>query len=234
MEYAIGSSFVTAAGRLWHLFRLCYALFILASLAQCQILPPHQNQSLYICTAHSNEQLLELYDLSKHTSIDVWGHRHRIDIPIQIRVMDDTQDQSLMKIFNQSECILRTNDVHSMIAQSSSNAYERFESSDFFSAYQSYAAIGSKLLQWSEMYPSYVKLNSSIGKSLQDRDLYMIKITDFNVVTSKRAIWWNAGQHAREYVLLSLFGSLILVDGSDLPQSYISRKNFSIIRIKRC
>lgn len=39
-----------------------------------------------------------------------------------------------------------------------------------------------------------------VGKSYEGRDIPVIIVTDFSKNTTKQAIWFNSGQHAREWI----------------------------------
>ena len=70
----------------------------------------------------------------------------------------------------------------------------------FFFDYQSYESIHYQLKKWQIQYPDLVFLNQSIGRSIEGRDIPMIKITNLLNTSPKKAIWLNGGQHAREWI----------------------------------
>lgn len=69
----------------------------------------------------------------------------------------------------------------------------------FFRDYQNYANIVAKLEEWADAYPTLITYIPSIGKSVEGRDIAGIKITDSSFGGVKKAIFWNGGQHAREW-----------------------------------
>jgi len=70
----------------------------------------------------------------------------------------------------------------------------------FFNDYQSYATIVQKLQDWASEHPDLATFIPSIGKSVEGRDLVVIKLTGNSQSTTKRSIWFNGGVHAREWI----------------------------------
>lgn len=51
-----------------------------------------------------------------------------------------------------------------------------------------------------DTYPSYATFNESIGMSVEGRKIPSLKISDPSATGPKKAVFWNGGQHAREWV----------------------------------
>ena len=178
---------------------LCLYLLSFATLVHNQVLPA-QKESLYVCKIKDRSQLNLLRSLQQKSGIDVWGRRIVIGNVARVRVIDAIQKNELLSVFNASECTLKTDDLQQWIADKETVltvASANF-GTGFFDKYQSYDAIKSKLHEWSTAYPNLVFYNQSIGKSYEERNIPMIKITNLKATGPKKAIWWNAGQHARE------------------------------------
>jgi len=86
----------------------------------------------------------------------------------------------------------------------------------WFTAYHTYAEIVSYMKSLQATYPNLLQFNPSIGKSIEGRDIPALRITA-NTDSDPIKIWWNGGQHAREWIgpatvlyittqLLSLYG----------------------------
>ncbi|KAJ9068189.1 hypothetical protein DSO57_1031188 [Entomophthora muscae] len=71
---------------------------------------------------------------------------------------------------------------------------------DFFLSYQSYAAMQETLHSWSMKYPHLATFIPSIGKTHEGRDIFAFKIATRGNSKRKKAIWFNGGLHAREWI----------------------------------
>ncbi|KAJ3412597.1 hypothetical protein HDV05_000465 [Chytridiales sp. JEL 0842] len=94
---------------------------------------------------------------------------------------------------------------------------------EFFKNYQSYETIVAKMQEWSRTYANLTTFVPSIGKSIEGRDIPAMIVTDPSVpVSKKRMVYWNGGQHAREWIspatVMYLLSSLL----SNAPTSPVS------------
>ncbi|KXN71065.1 Zn-dependent exopeptidase, partial [Conidiobolus coronatus NRRL 28638] len=77
---------------------------------------------------------------------------------------------------------------------------ELFDKNRFFKKYHSYSTYLKLLRHWSKKYPKYVEYDHSIGKSVEGRNIVGFRISNFRARNLKQKIWFNSGQHAREWV----------------------------------
>jgi hypothetical protein len=149
-----------------------------------------ESRKLFDCFLNTSKQVAWLIRLEQTSSIDIWEH-HPLNLNSQFKVLvkDDEDESRLKRIVRCKSVELKTeNDVvHSM------------KKKPFFQTYHSYDEIVDKINEWAEMFPDLLSV-SSIGKSIENRDLIMLNITDKDYYGPKKVIWWNGGQHAREWI----------------------------------
>ncbi|KAJ3356409.1 hypothetical protein HDU83_001200 [Entophlyctis luteolus] len=74
----------------------------------------------------------------------------------------------------------------------------------FFLDYQGYEAVLAKMEEWAINRPDVVIFNKTIALSHFNRSVPALIITNQTIPSSsKKAIWWNGMQHAREWISLS-------------------------------
>jgi carboxypeptidase A1 len=73
------------------------------------------------------------------------------------------------------------------------------DNSDFFDDYRSYNDFVTFLNNLQSQYPSLVTV-VKLGKTVEGRDIVGVKITSQKGPTKKPAIFYNGGQHAREWI----------------------------------
>jgi murein tripeptide amidase MpaA len=87
----------------------------------------------------------------------------------------------------------------------------------------------------SDRFPQYVTLIDSIGLSVEGRKIPALKITNSTATGPKRAIFWNGGQHAREWVspstVLYLAHQLVTQTTNQVSE-WLQKVDFYIIPIQ--
>ncbi|KAJ9056419.1 hypothetical protein DSO57_1033239 [Entomophthora muscae] len=73
-------------------------------------------------------------------------------------------------------------------------------SGDYFKKYHRYGTIKSTLHNWAAKHPKIATFIPSIGKTHEGRDIFAFKIATKGNSQRKRGIWFNGGQHAREWI----------------------------------
>ncbi|KAJ3228365.1 hypothetical protein HK099_002870 [Clydaea vesicula] len=141
--------------------------------------------------------------------VDTWTHHVSVGKNLQVLVKNEQEKSAVEKIFG--TCSVEIPDVSSYIEETrdwmnlddSASSRVVADDTEFFKAYQKYEAIISKLQSWASSNPELVTY-SVIGKSVEGRDIPVLKMTNSNVSdSSKKAIFFNAGIHAREWLAYS-------------------------------
>ncbi len=181
------------------------SFLLLLSAAAYVAAAPHSYQDKVIrCAIDDNSTAVTL----REYGVDVWSVTERtVDVHLS-----STLDESIVyALIDQRYCSLFIDRLETLLQEERQSTlvkvYEFFSnlidgtaSDAFFDDYQSYAAIVDKLQAWTNANPTKVQFVPSIGKSFEGRDIPLVKITNFNSAAPKKAIWWNGGQHAREWI----------------------------------
>ncbi|KAI8815122.1 putative carboxypeptidase precursor [Cladochytrium replicatum] len=139
-------------------------------------------------------------------SYDVWTHTIVGGAQLDVRVPAEGVEKRRLERLLKRECVVKITNEELRRSyeeeQNPSHELVKRQSTDtFFSAYQSTATIKAKLASWASTYPQLAKYTPSIGKTIQGNDIPLLVITNSSVPSSaKKAIWWNGGQHAREWI----------------------------------
>lgn len=135
-------------------------------------------------------------DLRTSDSFDIWAVQKEY---IDVRLTSEPQENLLRAAT--TECHSLIDDLDGMMQQHlKEQELGLKKSTDFFNNYQPYDTIVEKLHEWSRKYPHRMSFNSSIGLSYEGRDIPAVKISNSKNQKQKKAIWWNSGQHAREWI----------------------------------
>jgi len=132
--------------------------------------------------------------------LDVWGESKTT---LDIRV--DDKQLAMLKRKLHSVKVIDNNIQHVIDAETVRlNAASKTEptiSADWFTEYHRYADIVTWFKKLSTDYSQLVSFTSSIGKSVESRDIILVKITsqkgDYK---QKKRIWLQGLQHAREWI----------------------------------
>ena len=157
------------------------------------------------CQLSTIDQLSQLVQLQSNSALDIWTHSLALNKTIDIHVTSTHDYDRLFNLFPSNNCKPVVSRVHDWFHEQEQSFYASADSTGknpdpFFDHYQSYNDIVKKLQEWEKKFPYYVQLNQSIGQSVQGRDLPAIKITNISHVEPKKAIFFNSGQHAREWI----------------------------------
>ncbi|CAF0819240.1 unnamed protein product [Rotaria sordida] len=177
----------------------------------------YANHQLWRLHVTNNEQIAKILAFSRIAhlhDINFWSKHFRIHEPIDIRVppqaIDDFAD-FLTSDGVKIEYVVHMNDIGAIIerqrilqnlTQSSSNT------NDF--AYDKYHTIEDIHAWVDQMVATYPEMATpfTVGKSYENRDMKGFKISskkmatkrDGTKVTAKKAVWWDGGIHAREWI----------------------------------
>ncbi|KAJ3113784.1 hypothetical protein HDU96_002923 [Phlyctochytrium bullatum] len=163
---------------------------------------PAQTNSLYTCRIKTEFDA----DTLSRLDLDVWTHRIKIGSTVDVRTQTLKEAAALNRAL---ACTLKTADVYADVAEPAKVGLQAVAASEasllavdtFFNTYATYDQIVAKLQSWATTYPNLTTYVPSVGKSYQGRDIPAIIITDKSVPdTNKQVIWWNGGQHAREWI----------------------------------
>ncbi|KAJ9068188.1 hypothetical protein DSO57_1031187 [Entomophthora muscae] len=69
----------------------------------------------------------------------------------------------------------------------------------FFADYQSYRTMRLTLAEWADQNPGIATFIPSVGRTHEGREMFAFKITSATAGI-KKGIWFNGGQHAREWI----------------------------------
>jgi len=129
--------------------------------------------------------------------LDIWGKSKKF---LDIRVTD--RQLARLKKFSRNVKILKQN-----IQTEIDNETKRLQSvsidasADWFSDYHRYADIVSWLKGLTSQYPKLITYTASIGKSVENRDIPVVRITGTNGTSdSKKSVYFEGLIHAREWV----------------------------------
>ena len=172
------------------------------------ILPLLQDvDSVFNCQAIDSHSIPLLYKFMESTDIDVWTHNPIQNANVTLRITSLVHQQFIQKHFN---CFVLIENVHEWLMKeeekhtlylNANNAFRADKSElEFFKNYQRLESIVEQIYEWKQQFPLLVRMNESIGRSIEERDIPMIHITNLNHHGPKKAIWFNGGQHAREWI----------------------------------
>ncbi|OXA39078.1 zinc carboxypeptidase A 1 [Folsomia candida] len=183
----------------------------------------YDGHSMLRVTPQTKRQEDHLRDLGKHQGVSFIGgdplvgdHSHVIASP---QVLDFVLE-SLKKF--ETEHLLTNPDV-------GRSGLERMEGYISWDAYYDLDSINQYLTVQSVGHPDLVTL-TTIGKSFEGRDLFLLKIN--NGSTTKPIIWIDSNIHAREWISSAVGLYLIdqLLNSPDIEiQAYLDDFNFHIL-----
>jgi len=134
--------------------------------------------------------------------LDVWARdRHTFSVrvsPAQYRQLQKTAGKGTITDNNIQTSIDKETDMLNEQLQNQSPTIEVDPS--WHKAYHSYSDIVTWLQQLTKKYSTLVSYTASIGKTVENRDIPMIKITSQKNAGNKKAIFFQGMQHAREWI----------------------------------
>ncbi|KXN69774.1 hypothetical protein CONCODRAFT_7786 [Conidiobolus coronatus NRRL 28638] len=150
-----------------------------------------------ITLAYGNYDGQEIWSC-KVPSQDVSNKLHKYDVlshkreEITLRLKNDNEKSEVQNI---SSCKVVVKDLNKYISMHRSNSTSMISGRSvlkpiaddaFFKDYRSFDQIKIQYKSWADRYPNYVKFISSIGKSVEGRDIFAIEITAPSPYKKKR------------------------------------------------
>jgi len=140
-----------------------------------------------------------LYDTLNGLKFDVWSHGPHPELDVRVT---PEQENILVTMGLVYDVIIP--DVQALIDAEEIAMAKNADNADFFLAYHKYDEVLAYYKDLATTHSDIVTLIPSVGKSLEGRDLFGVKITtNKNKNADKPIIWYNGGQHAREWVSIS-------------------------------
>ena len=187
-----------------------------------------ESQKLFECFLNHPKQAQSLIKLEKISSIDIWEHHPLIpNTSFRVIVNSDQEERKLKQIVKCTRRWLNTQSANTFLE--TLNTIEK----DFFKNYHGYDEFIDKMREWEDVYPDFLTV-STIGKSVEDRDLIMMNITDKRYHGPKKVIWWNGGQHAREWIspaVVMYLAKRLLEHSEENVLEFLKKVFYSIVNI---
>jgi len=137
------------------------------------------------------DQLEQLNKLQEDLNLDIWSGDSVLNLGWNdIRVASASQEEQIREIVPQVTTIIE--DVQPLI-----DAQTQKLGAGWFDSYHRYAEIVAYLQNVSSLYPNLATFVPSIGLSVEGRNIPAIVISGS---PSNNKIWFNGGQHAREWI----------------------------------
>jgi len=170
------------------LFIVCFALLAVASDAALRF----DGHKVLRVRVDSEDQFQQLQKLCDSLQLDIWsGDSVLVRGVNDIRVSSLEEENSIKAITPTVSVMIQ--DVQSLIdVQNNATA-----GADWFASYHRYAEIVSYLQELASKFPNLATYIPSIGLSIEGRAIPAIKISG---KPSSKRIWFNGGQHAREWI----------------------------------
>lgn len=175
----------------------------------------YEGHQLWRLKIRNNEQVGQLLDFSRRAhqqGINFWSEEFRMNIPIDISIAPESIHSfaKFLSIYHvEYDVIIK--DIGAVITEQARLHDQQpslFKVNDF--AYDKYHPIAEIHAWIDQMVQQYPSLASSfvIGQSYEKRDLKALKISsnkvakrlDGTAVNKKKAVWWDGGIHAREWI----------------------------------
>jgi len=144
---------------------------------------------------HNAESVL--FDTLYALHFDVWSHSGTSEMDVRV---DDFQ-LKIIQAMGLSYSVL-IEDVGTLIENEEKAIAANKENDDFFISYHKYDEILAYFKTLATTYSDKVTFIPTVGKSIQGADLFGIRIST-SKADDKPIIWYNGGQHAREWVSIS-------------------------------
>lgn len=167
--------------------------------------------------------------------VDVWGIQ---DKAVDIRLTSTFHEQLVKDFFGADACQTLISDLDALLKDNerSQQWIEMPEVNgrqvdEFFKNYHPFATLVSRMKEIAAKFPGFAEYTASIGKSFEGRDIPALKITNFKNTNPKKGIWWNSGQHAREWVApATVFYQVdkLLTSNSTTVANYLDKFEFYV------
>ncbi|CAF1432857.1 unnamed protein product [Adineta steineri] len=177
----------------------------------------YSQYQLWRLHATNNEQVAKLIDFSHiahQHKVNFWSEEFHIDLPIDVTVAPESIE-SFAKYLSSDELKIKYDiimkDIGSIIE--GQNLIYKVQSSSYYAddfAYDKYHPL-EEIHAWiDKMVETYPSLATSftVGQSYEKREMKGLKISstkaavklDGTPVNAKKAVWWDGGIHAREWI----------------------------------
>ncbi|XP_072048178.1 carboxypeptidase B-like [Amphiura filiformis] len=147
---------------------------------------------------HEQRTWLQILELSLKDKIDVWQSSALEGHPMDVMVAPRFQAE-LKEILDvqQVPYHVMIKDVQSLVDTQTKDVGT---SNDFdYTQYHTYDEIQQWVVDFSAQYPSIVSMYK-LTTSFEGRDVHGIKLTGTGGTQPKKAVWWQGGIHAREWI----------------------------------
>ncbi|KAI9030290.1 hypothetical protein DFJ74DRAFT_464638 [Hyaloraphidium curvatum] len=193
---------------------LSFVLLLVAGLAAAS--PPDPRTMLLRCDVHDALRI-EFRAHAREAGADFWGPAGPDSGGLLLRVRPDARQA--IEALAGSPCELVSGNVYADAALAADAPLVQKDlagNQTFFVQYPRYDQVVAYLRDLAANLPAGVVGSlSSIGKSVEGRDLYVFRVTSSGGPAGKKQIWINGLQHAREwvacttalYILSNLIGS---------------------------
>jgi len=138
----------------------------------------------------------KVYTAAQSLHLDVWGKNRKT---IDIRVTDAQLSQLKRRLPHSKITVIDGNIQHMIDAETErlnvklSTKVEPTITADWFTEYHRYADVVAWLKTLAKTYPALVKMQDTIGKSVEGRDIPLIKITSQHGDYSRKKRIWIQG-----------------------------------------
>jgi len=147
-------------------------------------------------TVNSEKQFDTLKKIVEEKGLDVWSKDSVLTMGENDIRVSNLEEEKLIKNTVSSSYIL-IDDVQALIDLEKNSTNVTQPNADWFASYHRYSEFITILKEWVTLYPNIATLVPSIGKTVEGRDIPAIRITGKK---SSKRIWFNGGQHAREWI----------------------------------
>ncbi|CAF4492834.1 unnamed protein product, partial [Didymodactylos carnosus] len=187
-------------------------IVFLTTIVSVESFVSYNDHQLWRLSLTNNEQVLHILKLSREAyryKLDFWTEEFRINVPVDVLVPPTIQLEfaELLKNLKISYDITIKNIGPIIEKQFLSNQVKNNDDFDY-AKYHNIADINAWIDQMVVAYPDLAS-TFSVGKSYEQRDMKCIKISskkmaknaDGTIINAaKKAIWWDGGIHAREWI----------------------------------
>ncbi|CAF1203664.1 unnamed protein product [Rotaria sordida] len=194
------------------------AFFLLSAIhLNVYALKSYSQYQLWRLNVTNNEQVAKLHDFSRiayQQNINFWSERFRKNIPIDVSIAPESIN-SFAKFLSSDDMKIQYDvimkDIGAVIERQ--KLIDKLQPSSVYAddfAYDKYHPINEIDTWIDKMVQTYPTLATSftVGKSYEKREMKGLKISsnktavklDGTPVNEKKAVWWDGGIHAREWI----------------------------------
>ncbi|CAF0881667.1 unnamed protein product, partial [Adineta ricciae] len=193
------------------------SVLLVSILSNVNAYKSYSKHELWRVYVRNNEQVARMLEFSRIAhlhGINFWSEEFRMNIPIIVSVPPESVEdfaEYLLSSDSKIEYDIMMNDIGTVIEQQKLTHKVRpstMNADDF--AYDKYHTIDEIHAWIDKMVQTYPTLASTftVGQSYEKRDMKGLKISssklarkrDGTPVNQKKAVWWDGGIHAREWI----------------------------------